>query len=381
MKSSFRLAMAFACAFLCAPLSLLANETLEKQMLTHVEKIIVVDSLAVPKDEFFRNYKIQPSAGRILPGSEVGRLLQKVSFPSEFIEEPLTGFTNEFNDYLIWAQADTTGYLRLAESVRLNDGSWSSPGFTPPVLNFGSQSDDDQAVEANAAFPFMLDDGQTLYFAADNENSLGGYDIFVASKDPADGEFLIPRNLGMPFNSEFDDYLLVLDNQTGVGWWATDRNQLDDLLTIYIYVLSDDRVNVDVNDPELRNYASLIGWQQRIEEDDENLIASLKKDIEGITFKDFRPYEFSLPMGSNVVYHYLSDFKNSKAASLMQRYLKNLSDFNAASSRLSSLRAEFKKSPSGRLSEDILNMEKSLREDEKNLKDILSQIYKYELDK
>lgn len=357
--------------------------SLEQQMLSHVEKVLVVDSLTVDKFEFFRQYSLQPSAGRILSGKEVAASIQDTPISDEFAGEPFTGFTNEFNDYLIWSQEDTTGYLRLAESVRLVDGSWSAPEFTPTVLNNGKELEDDEdddiedRVLANAAFPFMLDDGQTLYFASDNENSLGGYDIFIATKDPSDGEFLIPGNLGMPFNSPFDDYMMVLDRQTGVGWWATDRNQLGDRITIYIYALTDERVNVDPEDENLLAYATLSGWDGLLDEDQQAERRRLKAEMSKIKPANLRTPDFSLDMPGGKTYNYFSDFKNSKAASRMQLYLAQKESLQKKQAQLSTLRKQFAEG-NRQVQPRILALEEEVRKDSASLKNLLSEIYKLE---
>lgn len=359
------------------PFSAFADEALQEQMLSHVEKIVVVDSLTVDKDAFFKRYKLQPSAGTILSGRDVAARLKGTQKTDEFAGQPLTGFTNEFDDYLIWAQEDTTGYLRLAESVRLIDGTWSQPRFTSPVLN--SAEEDSDVIEANAAFPFMLDDGQTLYFASDNERSLGGYDIFVSTKDPSDGGFLIPGNLGMPFNSPYDDYLMVLDRQTGVGWWASDRNRLDGQLTIYIYALTEDRVNVDPEDELLLNYATLQGWQDLLDDDGKALGKKLRKEIAAIRKPDTRTPEFTLPMPGGKTYHYFKDFKNQRAAALMKQYLKEEATVKKERERLESLRESYYKSGRDRkIGTQIAALEEQLRSLEQNLKVLRSEVYKAE---
>lgn len=353
------------------------NEQLEKRMLSHVEKIVVIDSINVDKNDFLSRYRIRPSAGRILEGTEVDLELGKTKLPDNFEGEPFTGFTNEFRDYMIWAQEDTTGYLRLAESVRLSDGVWSEPEFTSTVLNFGEEADPDEEVEANAAFPFMLDDGQTLYFAADNEHSLGGFDIFIATKDPSDGSFLIPGNIGMPFNSPYDDYMMVLDRQTGVGWWATDRNQLEDMVTIYIYAISDERVNVDPSDENLMGYATLLGWQELQDEEAVELRDSLLKEIRSIKPEDTRAPEFELPVPGGAVYRYFSDFKNRKGAELMKRYLQARENLDRKKGQLAGLREQYFKSGSSRqLVPQIQSLEQEVRTGEKELKSLLSEVYK-----
>lgn len=354
------------------------EELLRRQMLSHVEKIVVVDSLNVDRDAFFRNYRLMPSAGTILSGEEVAQRLSGVRFPSEFEGSPATGFTNEFENYMIWSQEDTTGYLRLAESVRLIDGSWSQPEFTSEVLNFGEETDGDAPVEANAAFPFMADDGQTLYFAADNDQSLGGYDIFVATKDPSDGEFLIPGNLGMPFNSPYDDYMMVLDRQTGVGWWATERNQLEDHLTLYIYALADERVNVDPEDENIEGYATLSGWEQLMDDETRAAAQKLRRQIASIRREESRSPEFTLPMPGGKTYSFFSDFKNVKAASLMQSYMRDLGALEKKKQSLASLREKYSLGDT-RLASQIQNLEQQARADEAALASLLSDIYKAEL--
>lgn len=356
--------------------------TLEQQMLAHVEKILVIDTIDVDREDFFRSYRLMPSAGRILSSKEVASALKGVKFPENFTGSPSSGFTNEFNDYLIWAQKDTTGYLRLAESYRLLDGTWSSPEFTSPVLNGLSEDAEDEPVEANAAFPFMADDGQTLYFASDSEASLGGYDIFVASKDPSDGSFLLPGNLGMPFNSEFDDYMMVLDNQSGVGWWASDRNQLGDKVTVYIYALSDERVNVDPDDENLLVYASLSGWESLLDDEAVEQARQFREELSKIKKPEERAPEFILPVPGGKTYRYISDFKNRKAASQMQLYLAQKSSLEKSERELSALREEFAKSRRNNgLDGRIKVLEEKIRSDRNNLKSLLSDIYKLEFNK
>ena len=355
-----------------------ADEALEKNMLSHVEKIMVIDSLNVDKDAFFRHYKIQPSAGTILSGEEVSNRISQTDIPVTFQGEPHTGFTNEYGDYMIWAQEDSTGYLRLAESVKLMNGDWDTPHFTPPVLNYGTEIPADIPVNANAAFPFMADDGQTLYFAADNAKSLGGYDIFIATKDPSDGSFLIPGNIGMPFNSPYDDYMMVLDRQTGVGWWATDRNRLEDEITIYIYALSDDRIDVDPDDENLNIYTTLHGWHTLLDEEGEAAREKYIAEINSIKKPDTRTPDFELPMPQGKTYRYFNDFKNKASVRLMKEYLSDCTTLNKTKKRLRELREKFYEEGGRELARQIESLENEVRSRETSLKVLLSDIYRSE---
>ena len=359
---------------LCA----LADSALEKKMLEHVEKIMVIDSINVNRDGFFNRYRIQPSAGAVLSGEEVASRLKNVELPDLFKGEPYTGFTNEYQDYMIWAQEDSTGYLRLAESVKLVGGDWDTPRFTSTVLNFGAEMPADSAITANAAFPFMAEDGQTLYFAADNEKSLGGYDIFIATKDPSDGSFLIPGNIGMPFNSPYDDYMMVHDPLTGVGWWASDRNQLEDEITIYIYALTDERVNVDPSDENLTTYATLSGWESLLDEESQEAREKFLEEIKSIKKTDNRIPDFELPMPGGKTYRYYTDFKNRRSEELMKEYLAGKAHLADMEKRLKTLRGKFHNEGGRQLATQIQSLEKEVRAEEDKLKSTLSSIYKSE---
>ena len=106
-----------------------------------------------------------------------------------------------------------------------------------PVAGFDTGGNDD--------FPFLLSDGTTLYFASDGEGSIGGYDIFVSRMNTEDGCFLRPDNLGMPFNSPANDYMMAINEVANLGWFASDRNQPQGKVCVYVFVPNDKRVKVD----------------------------------------------------------------------------------------------------------------------------------------
>jgi hypothetical protein len=68
---------------------------------------------------------------------------------------------------------------------------------------------------------------------------MGGYDIFVSKYASASKDFLSPENVGFPFNSTANDYLMVLDENQKTGWFATDRNQPMGKVIVYSYQLND----------------------------------------------------------------------------------------------------------------------------------------------
>lgn len=203
-------------------------------MLSRVEHIAIIDSITVDRRDFFLNYMLSSPAGYVSSTEEL---------PEGFAtDDSTTVYVTESAETMIWSRPTSDGGRQLVESHLLADGTWEQPQSLGEAL---------EGISAN--YPFLQPDGTTLYFAARGNESLGGYDIFISRNDG--DEFLQPQNIGMPYNSPYDDYLLAIDELTGAGWWATDRNRLDGKITIYVFVPQDLRINYAVNDPELTNRA------------------------------------------------------------------------------------------------------------------------------
>lgn len=203
-------------------------------MLSRVEHIAIIDSITVDRRDFFLNYMLSSPAGYVSSTEEL---------PEGFAtDDSTTVYVTESAETMIWSRPSSDGGRQLVESHLLADGTWEQPQSLGEALD---------GISAN--YPFLQPDGTTLYFAARGDESLGGYDIFISRNDG--DEFLQPQNIGMPYNSPYDDYLLAIDELTGAGWWATDRNRLDGKITIYVFVPQDLRINYAVNDPELTNRA------------------------------------------------------------------------------------------------------------------------------
>lgn len=74
--------------------------------------------------------------------------------------------------------------------------------------------------EGRETFPYISDSGR-LYFASDGHIGLGGLDVFVAV--PEEGDFSIPYNVGRPINSDEDDFTFVLNEETKIGYFSSNR--------------------------------------------------------------------------------------------------------------------------------------------------------------
>ncbi len=74
--------------------------------------------------------------------------------------------------------------------------------------------------EGRETFPYISDSG-SLYFSSDGHVGLGGLDIFIAV--PQESGFSSAFNVGRPVNSPKDDFTFVLNEDTKIGYFASNR--------------------------------------------------------------------------------------------------------------------------------------------------------------
>lgn len=287
-----------------------------ESMMQRVEQIVVIDSITVDKEAFFETYRLSPSAGG---------LYSPATLPEEFdVADNTVVYMPENGQSIIWGS--NSG---LMESVRFTDGTWDTPTPAGEILDQGG----------TANFPFALTDGITLYYATQGDDSMGGYDIYISRRND-NGDFLTPQNMGMPYNSPYDDYMLAIDENSGLGWWATDRNRIPDSLTVYVFVPAQMRVNVEVSDPNLARLARLsdisLTRNEGVDYD-----AMLRQRLPKASPADTEAGSvFSIDIAGKV-YTTLADFSNPDAKSAMAEYLAADAALRRLTSSLDGLRWKY----------------------------------------
>lgn len=186
----------------------------ELKFYKRVEKIIVVDSTVVPKEKFLSAYML---------GKECGDIENTHSMLGGNVSPEGTAYRTEMRDKIYYSDAGANGCMQLSMCYKMLD-SWSKP----VTLN--------GLPEGDCNYPFLLTDGVTLYFANNNPNGLGGYDLYVTRYNSETDRYFLAENLGMPFNSPANDYMMVIDEVNHLGWFATDRNQPEGLVCIYTFI-------------------------------------------------------------------------------------------------------------------------------------------------
>lgn len=310
-----------------------------RNMLDRVEKITIIDSIVVDREDFFRNYKLSAGAGRLFDASALPDAYDGQATGAVYI--PQTG------KEIFWAEETADG-TRLASASVLDNGDLEDARLYSEDLNGGG----------NACFPFLMPDGMTIYYSCDGEGSIGGSDIFMTIRS-SDGSTYQPQNVGMPYNSPYDDYMLVIDEEAGLGWWATDRNQIPGKVTIYVFIPNDTRVNYPANDPDITDYAfvrSVIATQDEPVNAEALLNSPVLKE-RGVKESGIA---FELSMGNGKVYRSLLDFRNTQARQTMLQCLDRQRDLEEMEAQLADMRIRYAKGESS-LANDIRALEKRVQ--------------------
>ena len=189
----------------------LKQAELGAKFLKRVEDVVITDSLVVDKKDFLSKLPLSPDLGSLTQSRLTlrnGTVTDKVEYITQ------RGDRSCFSDTL-------RGQSDLFAAYKLLD-KWA-----PAEKLTGINTPD------NENYPFLMLDGVTLYFASDGEGSLGGYDIFVTRFNTTTNSWLAPENAGMPFNSPFNDYMMVIDEVRHTGWFVSDRYQPAGKVAIY----------------------------------------------------------------------------------------------------------------------------------------------------
>ncbi len=97
--------------------------------------------------------------------------------------------------------------------VVCNKGRYGEPVNLGNVVN----------TEGNEVTPFYDTAKETLYFSSDEHLGIGGYDIFWCPG--ALNQWGEVSNMGVPFNSEYNDYYFALDRDGNSGYFSSNRPQ------------------------------------------------------------------------------------------------------------------------------------------------------------
>lgn len=355
------------------------DEIRRQQMVNSTQRIMIIDSVVVDKSQFLNAYLLSDEAGRLMPYHQLfGGSPQKDAFL----------YLNAMGNKCYFSAEDTT---RLYTCDLLN-GQWSSPA----IMNI-SESENLSSLN----YPFMMPDGVTLYFAAKGKESIGGYDIFITRYANEQECFLKPENVGMPFNSEANDFLLVVDEIDSIGYFATDRQQPENKVCIYTFIPTSSREMYSPDEytaEEILRFSRIHRiadtWGDGVRRQQimnrQKAKQQLSREIPRKPAASRRPsMSTSIPpfvVNDTVIYHRITDFLSTKSKTLYQSVtvrrtqLKNMVDqLDKARAYFVSATPEEQRMLNAEIRQEEAaadKIEKEIADDEKTIRNIENQLIK-----
>lgn len=339
------------------------------RMVSATAKVCVVDSVVVDKEKFLSAYKM---------GRDAGSLHSVADFFDEEDEDGGTLFETERGTDIYYSMcdgSDDNSLLKIYHSSMVGE-SWSKPAM---LKGFDTGGNDN--------YPFMQADGLTLYFASDGEGSVGGYDIFITRYDTENGRFLRPDNVGMPFNSTANDYMMAVNEVAGLGWFATDRNQPQGKVCVYIFVANDVKERFDI---DRDGYDKVLSFAQLRSiadtQSDSEAVRKARQQLAMLVYElaeEKKGGDFLFVIDNAMDYTTLSDFKNATAKALFLNWQKGCEQHEKDKTVLQQKRDAYAvatEAAKAGLKNEILRLENKVDEDYYSLQKQEYEIRKLEIE-
>lgn len=327
-----------------------------QRMIRGVEKVAVIDSFVVDKQDFLKAYKLSADAGDIR------------------ITENGVQFTNEMGDKQLQSVRNAEGQASLYSSMKMID-QWSKPEAVTSINELG-----------NADYPFVAGDGITMYYASDNEKSMGGYDIFVTRYDSDDNSYLRPDNLGMPFNSPANDYMYVIDDLNNLGWFVSDRRQPEGKVCVYVFVPNASKQVYDYENGDPDQIAALARLD-RISDTctDEDKVRTARQQLAALVYskdENTRKADFTFIVDDSATYHSLRDFRSAEARKQFQMLQQKEKDLESLIGQLDKKReayAQAAESNRANMAPGMLDMEKRVEQLRQDIEELTNTVRNTEI--
>lgn len=320
----------------------LANNA--QRMMEKVEDIQIIDSLVVDKIDFLSAYILSEESGTLDSYKTFFQTNEPVSS---------TVYKNQKGDKIYYAHpTDGDRYCLFTQSKLMDE--WGDEKQLP--MNINSNEDDN--------YPFVLSDGATIYYSSKGNGSIGGYDLFVTRYNINSDTYLAPEQLGMPFNSPYNDYMMIFDEVKGLGWFVSDRFQPEGKACVYLFIPNPEHKRLESeNIEEKRTRAAITSIQDSWKDgaDYANLIRLSHTEIPYGDEKIEKDFEFII--GNNIVYYKLNEINSAEAKSYYEKVIALNKQIKELNEKLENLRASYtegNKTRKEQLKPTILQVEEQL---------------------
>ena len=168
----------------------------------------------------------------------------------------------------------------------------------------------------------------------------------------------------MPFNSPYNDYMMVFDEVKGLGWFVSDRFQPEGKACVYLFIPNPEHKRVESEDIEVKQARAAItsirdSWKEG--SDYADLIRLAHTEIPYGEEKIEKDFEFII--GNNIVYYKLDEINSPEAKSYYEKAIALNKQIKELDEKLDGLRtsyAEGNKARKEQLKPAILQAEEQL---------------------
>ena len=171
--------------------------------------------------DFFLYYPLKDRSWRDVPA-------QLDSFPDKYSK----AIYAPAEDKVIYYSASDQDGIRNIYRTSFADTLWT----LPTLLN------EQMTSASNEIYPIVSEDGKYMYFASEGLFGVGGYDLYVSEWDDDANDWSVPKNMGFPYSSPANDFLLVNSSDGKYTLFASDRECSGD--SVWVYVLEYDNMPI-----------------------------------------------------------------------------------------------------------------------------------------
>lgn len=316
-----------------------------QRMVSRTEDIQIIDSVVVHKDNFLSAYNLS---------LEGGSLEWACDFFDDSSNEDGVVYMNERKTKVYYSRFATDQGETLYTMEKLIDNFGNEKIIPSPITDRSDQS-----------FPFIMSDGLTIYFATKGHESIGGYDLYASRYNLNTNTYLSPNQMNMPFNSPFNDYMMVIDEQKGVGWFASDRYQDEDQVCIYTFIPNDEVRLIQSDDIDYLAQRAKISVIQDSWRQDINYSSLIDKASSIGVSDEVKSFDFEFVINDDNTYHQISDFKSFSARELFVRAQDVQKELRELENKLDEMRQQYAQASADKesqLGQEILFTEKRVSE-------------------
>lgn len=206
------------------------------------------------------------------------------------------------------------GARNLLVIVKQDGDLWTRPALLSAVVNTANDE----------VMPILDTDGKTMYFSSSGLYGMGGLDIFRTQYDATTGQWSPPENLGFPYNTPFNDYMVGTPDSVGTIVIASDRNISPDSLRLYTLQYDRQAAGQPIGAPEDLRAAALFEHSPRQREVNVEVAAQRlqvrSQEKGGHSFQDVENGpDYQLALANGYAYQHRADSLRVELEALRER--------------------------------------------------------------